>query len=108
RAGTAFGTVDGDEIRSGLRAPLADLRQQVVQPRGMSDHGLETHGLARLLADVLDDVQQILVALDVEVPVRADGVGAGTDAADRGDLLRDLGPRQDPALAGLGALAELD
>ena len=39
---------------------------------------------------------------------RREAILARFDAADRGDFLRDLGGRQHAAMAGLGALAELD
>ena len=47
-------------------------------------------------------------AVDLRVAVGRDRVLVGRDATDLGDLLGDLAGRQDAALAGLGALAELE
>ena len=52
-----------------------------------------------------------IISIGVEkarVARRRDAVLALRDAADRGDFRRHLGGRQDAAVAGLGALAELD
>ena len=57
---------------------------------------------------MVDEIHQLLDRIDFGVPVGRDGVLAFGNAPDLRDLPGDLGARQDPALAGLGPLAELD
>jgi hypothetical protein len=63
---------------------------------------------ARELAQLVDLAPEIGAAGDVGVTRGADDVLALGEAADGGDLCRDLGPGKVPAHAGLGRLAELD
>ena len=62
----------------------------------------------RQLAQVHHLVEQLVHVGDVVVAVGADRVLAHRDAADAGDLLRDLAARQHAALARLGALGQFD
>ena len=57
---------------------------------------------------VVDQLRQILDRVDVVVRRRRDQLDAGRRIAQLGDVLRDLAPGQLAALAGLGALRDLD
>ena len=108
RAGATFGAVEGDEVRRALHPALEDECKQAIEPAVGADGRLEAHRLAGHLTHVPDQFQQFLVAFHFRVPVRADGIMAGRDAADPGDLLGDLAARQDAALTRFRALAQLD
>ena len=106
-ARAAFGAVDDDEVgqEPRLEHRLAD-REPL--PR-MADAELEARRLAaRELAQPFDELQQPDRRAELAVPRRAQAVFAGTHAARRSDLGRDLRARQHTAVAGFRALAQLD
>src|SRR5256885_14028214 len=76
---------------------------------GMANAELDARGLAaRLLAQPGDEMHHLHRCLEGAVAGRADAVHAHGHAARGGDLGGDLGAQQHAAVAGLGALAELD
>ena len=107
RAGAALIAVDHDEIRidPGLQHRLAD-RQELP---GMADAQLEAGGLAAgqppHLADERHHFQRRRKCLVIR---RRNAVLVHRDAPDPGDLLGDLGRGQHAAMAGFGALADLE
>ena len=106
--GAAVGTVDGKEIRRILKAALVDMQAHFVKPARLAYNRLDTDRLAGDFANPVDHVEQIVDTVNIRVPVGAEGVLAHGDAAGACDHLSHLGARQDAALAGLGALGELD
>ncbi len=107
RAGAALIAVDHDEvgIDAGLQHRLAD-RQELP---GMADAQLEAGRLAaREFAHGGDELHHLDRRRERPMVCRRDAILTHGDAADLRNLLGDLGRRQHAAVAGLGALADLE
>ncbi len=106
-AGTALGTVDGDEIRqgAGLQHGLAD-RQELA---ATTDAQLDTDrfAAARLMRP-FDELQQSTRGAELQLQGGRQAVFPFGHLADAGDLRIDLRAWQHPAVAGFGALRKLD
>ena len=108
RAGPAVARIHGDEIRSAVRSALVDQLEQLVQPAWIADHGLVSGGFAADVAHPGNHVQQFSAVAHFPVAIGTDGILTGPEAPDASDFFRHLRTRQNPALARLGPLAELD
>ena len=102
-AGAALEARERDDVGARLgdaEADRADVRDDRDLDRD-ADVGVDGLELVDQLGEVLDRVEVVVVG-------RADQVGAGGGVTRGGDLLGDLLAGQVAALAGLGALADLD
>ena len=102
-AGTAVVTGDGDQVRIGLGHAGGD--------RAHARLGHQLDRYQRLGIDLLqveDQLRQVFDGIDVVMRRRRDQGHAGTRIAQPGDQLVDLVAGQLAALAGLGALGDLD
>src|SRR5690606_670360 len=70
--------------------------------------GLDPDGQACLRGNRLDEIEHLVRIPERAVCGRADAVAVHGNAANLGDFSGDLGPRQQPADAGLCALTQLD
>jgi hypothetical protein len=86
--------------------PVSRIALQIAR----NSHGWPTQSLkpTGLPPHVLDQTQHADRARESRVAGRRDAVLAGRDAPDRGNLGTHFRGRQNPAMARLGALAELD
>ena len=75
---------------------------------GLGDQLHADPGVGVDLLQVVDELRQVLDRVDVVVRRRRDQRHAGRGVAQAGDLERDLEAGQLAALAGLGALGDLD
>ncbi|MCY1427911.1 hypothetical protein D9M71_437790 [compost metagenome] len=106
-ASAAFLAIDDDEVRqdAGFQHGLGNAHEF---PR-VAQAELETHRLAaRQLAQAGNELQQLDRRAEGTVRRRGDAVLAHAHTTGLGNLGADLVPRQDAAVARLGALAELD
>jgi len=97
------GPRDLDHVRVGLRHARGDGAD--------AGRGHQLHGDLGVRADVVqivDELREVLDAVDVVVGRRRDELDARDAVAERGDVGGHLGPRQLPALPGLRPLRELD
>ncbi len=102
-AGAALEAGEGDDVGAGLGDPEAD-RADVRHHRDLDrDAHVRVDGL-----QLVDQLGQVLDRVEVVVVGGRDQVGAGRRVTGGGDLLGDLLAGQVAALAGLGALADLD
>src|SRR5207253_11517448 len=90
---------------AGLQHRLADAEEL---PR-MPERELEADRLAAgELAQPYDEIQQLERGVERRMPRRREAIHPDRHAARLGDLRRHLGARQHAAVAGLGALRDLD
>ncbi len=101
--GPAGVAADQDDVRPGLGHAGRDHPHPDGGDQLHGDLGPRVDGL-----EVVDQLGQVLDAVDIVMWRRRDQVDAGLGEAQPGDLSRHLGGRQVPALAGLGALGHLD
>src|ERR1700722_15212921 len=107
RAGAAFLAIDDDEI--GIDFGLQHCLAYGEELPRMADAELETGRLAaRELAHFGDELHHLDGRRERRVARWRDAVDTLRYAAGRGDFRADLGAGQDAAVAGLGALAELE
>ena len=106
RSGAALCPVDGDVVRAD--AHIYDRLEDLVEEPGVTQAVLDAYGLPAELLDTLHEAQQTLGVFPLGVARRGDDVATLLDVSDLRDLGGDLLLRQDPALAWLGTLTELD
>ena len=107
RSGAAFSAVDHDEI--GHDTSLQHRLDHAHELAPVPDTKLEPHGFAtRQLPQLCDELHHLNRCAESGVCGRRDAVDTHRDAARLGNLWRDLGRGQHPAMSRLGPLAEFD
>ena len=91
RAGTAFGTVDGNEIGRRFDTPPVDFVKQFIEPAVGAHHRFESDRPTGDAADPIDHRQQFVDRVDIRVAVGADRILTHVDTANLGDFRADLG-----------------
>jgi hypothetical protein len=110
RCGTtaALAAIDGQKVGRRLQTTPGDRRSEFKHEAITTDGGLDAYRLAGHFPNLLDLVEQFVDVGDILVTVRAHRIATLGNAANAGDLGRDLVAEQNATLARLGSLRKLD
>mmetsp|Transcript_6942 Transcript_6942/g.11094 ORF Transcript_6942/g.11094 Transcript_6942/m.11094 type:complete len:709 (+) Transcript_6942:1525-3651(+) len=108
RAGPPLATIHCNKVRRAVRPTRCDCVKQLFD-RSLGPHdGLDPYRFASDFADTGDEIQKVIPVVHLCMTVRRYAVLPNLETPDLGNLRRDLGPRQDAALTGLGPLGQLN
>ena len=106
RSGASFGPVDRDEI--GTLVPLDHPPGQFIPELQLPDGTLDPHRQPRAISNPLDEIHEFIDRAELGMRVGRETVFADGDSADFGDFGCHLRSGQNPSLARLGTLGQLD